>query len=74
MLELNVLWFEKAKHRPTYGLIFGWSCGESGVGLSHPYGSLPDEDILQFYDSTKARTVLKSFQSCSHHAGSKQSC
>jgi len=25
----------------TYGLIFGWSCVEPGVGLSDPCGSLP---------------------------------
>ena len=39
----------------TYGLIFGWFCVQSGIGLSDPYGSLPmDMDpwaIPWFYDS-----------------------
>ena len=30
----------------TYGLIFGWSCVELGIGLNDPCGSLPTQDIL----------------------------
>ena len=34
----------------TYNLISGWSCVEPGVGLDDPYGSIPTQDILWFYD------------------------
>jgi len=34
-----------------YGLTFGWSCVEPEAGLSDPYGSLPTQDILSFYNS-----------------------
>lgn len=30
----------------TYGLIFGWSCMEPGVGFNDPYMFLPTQDIL----------------------------
>ena len=30
----------------SYGLSFGWSHVEPGVGPSNPYGSLPTQDIL----------------------------
>lgn len=40
-----------------YGLIFGWSCVEQGVGLLDPYRSLPTWDSLWFHDikSSKAK-------------------
>lgn len=44
MIEEEMLgWF-------IYGLIFGCSYVEPGVGLSDSCGSLPTHDILWFYD------------------------
>lgn len=37
---------EMFEHSQTYGLIFGWSCMEPGVGLDDPLRSLPIWDIL----------------------------
>lgn len=44
MIEEEMLgWF-------IYGLIFGCSYVEPGVGLSDSCGSLPTHDVLWFYD------------------------
>jgi len=36
----------------TYGVIFGWSCVELGVGFDDPCGSIPTQDIQRFNDSS----------------------
>ena len=39
------------------GLDFGWPCVEPRVGCDDPCGSLPTQNILQFYDVSFPSTV-----------------